>query len=120
MQVTWSPKFKDYSEKAVDLATPEKPGIYLIFVSQNNRTSGRLIYVGQSENLRDRLVEHLSDNEPNEALRNHLSEHICWFQFTPITKQSERDGVESFLIRRLRPECNTQVPTYDPIEVNLP
>ena len=51
---------------------PECPGVYLLFAD-----NGEIIYVGKSNNLRKRLLEHFSSNEKNIHLRLH-SKYFIW------------------------------------------
>lgn len=120
MQLTWSGFYSSFNEITVKNNVPEKSGIYLLWVKLKN-DNWRCFYVGQADNLRTRLLQHLSDNEKNECIKTNVSEYICGFEFALVGKQSDRDGIEKYLYEYYNTECNKiSPPDVDPIEVNLP
>lgn len=62
MQITWSDFYSSYTETTVKNSVPEKAGIYLLWVKLTNG-KWRCFYVGQADNLKTRLLQHLSDSE---------------------------------------------------------
>jgi len=99
---------------------PEKAGIYLLLVKLKSE-KWRCFYVGQSDPLNTRLLQHLSKDEKNECIKTNVQKYICGFVFTLIAKQEDRDSIEKFLYEYYKPECNIiSPPDVDPIEVNLP
>ena len=98
--------WRPYTEADVRANAPTTAGVYILRVKLTD-DGWQMIYVGQARNLRERLLDHLSPNEPNECLREHqryIMEY-CWIE---LSRQSDRDSEESAKIRKYQPECNTQ------------
>jgi len=69
LNVEWNLKPYVLNEDKIKQVAPDKGGIYRL----SNKKVG-IFYVGQSDNLKSRLLEHLSDKEENkkEKSRNSL------------------------------------------------
>ena len=98
--------WRPYTEADVRANAPTAAGVYILR-TQLDDGGWQITYVGQASNLRERLLDHLSPNEPNECLREHQTYimQYCWIE---LAKQSERDSEESSRIKKYQPECNTQ------------
>ena len=68
MQITWKRFHAEYTEEKVKRYVPSNAGIYLLCVKLKNGT-WRCFYVGQTNRLDHRLLEHLSDLEENDCIR---------------------------------------------------
>lgn len=79
----------------------------------------RTFYVGESQNLQERLVAHFFGSEPNKRLRKILETKDCRFKFAYVDTEQRRLGVERYLIDLLPDLVNDQTPEEAPIEVNL-
>lgn len=88
---------------------PQSPGVYLVYAKQDDGT-WKVRYVGQSDNLERRLLEHLSSREPNACLRRVIRHSIPAVRWTAVEKRN-LDGVESYLYRTYSPKCNEVAPT---------
>lgn len=120
MQLTWSGFYTPYSESNVNNYVPEKAGVYLLWVKLHNG-KWTCFYVGQAENLKTRLLQHLSSSEKNDCIKTHVSTYTCGFEFALVGRQADRDGIEKFLYDYYKPECNNiSPPDVESIEVNLP
>lgn len=119
MQINWSKVHSKYTESEVKKYVPTEAGVYLLWVKLNSE-KWQCFYVGQASDLEDRLLDHLSDHEENECIKNNVSEYTCGFEYAKVSKQSDRDGIEKFLYDHYKPECNQINPGGTPIEVNLP
>lgn len=119
MQITWSSFHSSYTESAVKRYVPAEAGVYLLWVKLKNG-KWRCFYVGQGSDIKDRLFDHLSDDEENEGIKNKVSKYICGFEYAKVSKQSDRDSIEKFLYDYYEPKCNKVDPGGSPIEVNLP
>jgi len=100
---------------------PAVTGVYIIY----NKTDGKVLYVGESGDLRRRLFEnHRSGNRRGSAFRQALSrwEKIkdekeirgyiiqnCSFQVLPVPDKLERKRFEHFAIAVLNPRLNDVV-----------
>ena len=99
-------EWRSYTEKDVRANAPATAGVYMLRVK--SKDDGRqIIYVGQASNLRERLLDHLSSNEPNECLRarQKYTVQYCWIE---ISREKERDYEERAKIAKYQPKCNTQ------------
>ncbi len=117
-EIKWN-SFQKLNEASAKSA-PTSPGIYLLWVELKNG-KWRCFYVGQAGNLRKRLLEHLSDEEENECIKNNVSKYSCGFEYAVVQSESDRDGIEKYLYDHFKPECNKiSPPKVTPIQVNIP
>lgn len=94
---------------------PRRPGLYAY--GHDNRdclglTAARTyVYIGQTDNLRRRLEQHLPRNEVNIGLRTYLETNSsaarCWFCVLPDSSSAVRRSLEATLIRFFNPKFNT-------------
>ena len=118
-QVEWS-DFNDLTEENINASVPQKAGIYLFWVKLVNG-NWKCFYVGQADNLKTRLLQHLADSEKNECIKTNVQKHICGYEYCLVGTQASRDGIEKYLYETYSPECNKiSPPNVNPIEVNLP
>lgn len=98
--------WRPYTEADVSANAPTTAGVYMLRVKLKDG-GWQIRYVGQARNLRDRLLDHLSANEPNECLREHQRYvmQYCWIE---KSSQHDRDFEESAKIKKYQPECNIQ------------
>lgn len=119
MEITWSGFHNSYNEAEVKKYVPRDAGVYLLWVKLKN---GKWLcfYTGQAKNLEQRLLDHLSADEENECIRKQVVDYTCGFEYTKVSTQADRDGIEKYLYNHYKPECNTIDPGGTPIVVNLP
>ena len=117
LNVEWNAHPYQLNEEQVKLVVPENEGIYRL----SNRIES-VFYVGQSDNLQRRLLEHLSDEEKNDCIKGKL-EFQVYFRFALLKDEKERLCAESFMYRHFKKEtglpCNTKEPSESPCEINL-
>ena len=101
--------FNGYWREVNKNGVPAKSGIYLVYVcrynsSQETVTLDKLIYIGESENTRDRIENHEKWNE----WRQHVprGSEIC-FSFAPVNNP-DRERAEAALIYHHKPTCNDE------------
>lgn len=94
-------------------------GVYrLSYESENGEYY--VFYVGQSDNIKNRLSQHKSQNEENVCIRNFLSTKKCFFRYALITKPYIRDAAEKQMYKHFEPSCNGKEPSgRDDVKVNL-
>ena len=116
----------EYTEVTVKKNVPEESGIYILLVSYEN-TTWRRLYVGQADNLKIRLLQHLSDSEKNNEIKTCVFKFRCIAIFATVRNQADRDSIEKFLYdeykRRGELRGNKISPpkeNVEPIEVNIP
>ena len=117
INVDWNPKPYHFNEDQVKGVVPEKEGIYQL----SNHTEG-VFYVGQSDNLQRRLLEHLSDKEENTCIKKKLNYEV-YVRFALLEDKKERLRAESFMYYQFKKEkectCNDKEPSENPYEINL-
>jgi excinuclease UvrABC nuclease subunit len=106
-----------YTVSNVENFAPSDAGVYKLLYLLANKP--RLFYVGQAEDLRKTLLNHLSDTEPNICIRRNFWYYTCYFQFAGVASQSERDGAERALYDHYKPLCNTVPPKGEPYDINF-
>lgn len=119
MQVQWSNFVTPYNGTNVKSNAADSAGVYLLWVKLQNG-KWRCFYVGKAENLKERLLDHLSTSESNTCVKNKAGEYVCGFEYALVAKKDDRSGVEKFLYDHYKPECNQTDPGGNPIAVNLP
>ena len=118
INVDWNPKPYHFNEDQVKAVVPEKEGIYQL----SNHSEG-VFYVGQSDNLQRRLLEHLSDKEENTCIKKKLKDYESYLRLALLEDKKERLCAESFMYYHFKKEkecvCNDKEPSELPCEINL-
>src|SRR2546427_8009320 len=104
---TWT-DYAEYAESNVRSSVEQKSGVYRMAVIGTDGNH-HPFYVGQSQDLRGRLLQHLSPAETNSCLKTKLARAKCYFRFAYVPLQVERDSEEKSLIQQFEPECNKQL-----------
>jgi len=99
----WSGRYR-YNNTNVNRYAPSNGGVYRLIHNENEKFYP--FYIGQSNDLKRRLLEHLSSSEPDVCIKRHLRDYTCYFRFIEIASQSERDRVERQQIEEYNPACN--------------
>lgn len=99
----WSERYS-YNDTNVNKYASSKGGVYRLIHKENENFY--VFYVGQSNDLKRRLLEHLCPSEPDKCIKRHLRDYTCYFRFTEIASQPERDKVERQQIDEYKPTCN--------------
>jgi len=116
LTLEWSEVFS-YTGTNVNVHAPLSAGIYRLSCQKGDK---RLVfYVGQAENLDERLRGHLSDGEPNACIRRHLRDYTCYFRFAKVARQADRDCAERALYDHYDHECNSVAPPGEPCDINF-
>lgn len=102
--------YRDYNEDNVKTHVPEKGGVYIISVKLKNG-GYKVVYVGQSVDLKKRLLEHLRESEPNECLRTNVDKYYTVYKWIEIPTSNGRDNEEKYQINELNPTCNIKRPS---------
>jgi len=115
LNVEWNLKPYVLNEDKIKQVAPDKGGIYRL----SNKKVG-IFYVGQSDNLKSRLLEHLSDKEENNCIKKKL-EFQAYFRYA--LSEKDRLCAESFMYQNYKKEkeceCNDKEPSETPCEINL-
>ncbi len=79
-----------------------------------------VFYVGQSEDIKHRLLEHKSSDETNVCIKNYISTKQCFFRYATITRAHVRNAIEKQAFKYYQPTCNENEPTgRDDVAGNL-
>jgi excinuclease UvrABC nuclease subunit len=100
---SWSDMYP-YSEAYVKQHAPLAGGVYRLIYQKGN--DYYVFYVGQSDNLQRRLLEHLGASEKDLCIKRHLRDYSCSFRYIEISSLDERLRVESEQIKKYNPTCN--------------
>jgi len=100
----WSSRYP-YTQANVQKYAPVGGGVYRLI--NKNGEDYHVFYVGQSDNMERRLLEHLATSEPNPCIKRYLQTNDCFFRFIEISSSYERDRVEQEQIKEYSPGCNT-------------
>lgn len=83
---------------------PRTPGLYLLLCEADN--GYEVFYVGRTNNLRKRLLEHIHRNESNPCIKRHLRDYKCYYHTIELRSIQFLPTFESELIRTYQPPCN--------------
>ena len=86
-------------------------GVYIIW---HGGPHPHVVYVGQGQ-IRKRLSAHRNDERIQRY--RHLDLFVTW---TRVLEQSDRDGIEAYLINVWKPKVNEKEPRIAPLTVNPP
>ena len=113
MEKTIPIKFEGYYREVNRESVPNKSGVYLVYRCVYEKdtkpkptvTLKQLIYIGESEAVRDRIGE---EHEKRECWEGKLEtgEVLC-FSFAPAN-EADRERAEAALVYRKKPFCNDQ------------
>lgn len=89
---------------------PAQSGIYGVYAatynpSNDTATLNRLLYIGESENVRNRVTNHEKWQTWRRQLRT--GEELC-FNMAPISPAAERERAEAAMIYEHKPPCNEE------------
>lgn len=96
------------------------PGIYLLHAFAPSRGGYAVFYVGKASDLRRRLFQHLGGRTAKPSVRAARELDPARWSAAPVLDPGLLSRVEAGLILALRPVCNAQVPSAEPVLVNLP
>lgn len=116
--LTWT-KLTELTETSIKTIADNLPGVYRLSYKADDGNY-YIFYVGQAEDLKKRLLEHLSSSENNACIRNYLNTKTCFFRYAKVTKSNIRNAAERQMYKQYEPSCNEKEPEgSDDIKVNL-
>lgn len=111
------------SKDNVNIIPENIPGVYrLSFKSTDstNNTVYYVFYVGKSNDIKKRMLEHLSESEENEGIRNYVKQNKCFFKYAQISEEYIRCAAEKQMYFHFEPSWNKVIPEgRDDVKVNL-
>ena len=93
-----------FNEHDIGIDAPEAPGVYQIARHTTDKQNLIYIYIGQANNIKNRLREHLRGESDQAACINSRSPEFFFSQV--IYLPGLRDAEEESLIETLNPLCN--------------
>lgn len=117
MQLKWTERIS-LTESGINRIKPVA-GVYRLINHDQNDNKYYVYYVGQAQDLNERLSQHLSGNEVNKCCQKHLDDYTCYFRAAAVSQQADRDGIEVALYNQYKPTCVERIPDVDPIDVNF-
>ena len=96
------------------------PGVYILHALAPSRGGYAVFYIGKASDLRRRLLQHLGVRTAKPSVSAARDLDPSRWSAAPVLDPGLLARVEAGLIRILRPICNAQVPSADPVLVNLP
>lgn len=89
-------------------ALPEKPGVYYF-----RDGKGKVVYVGKAKNIRKRVSQHFTGNNPNQQ-RQHFMRDIYSIDFEVCGTELMAFILEAVEIKRILPKYNRALKKYEP------
>lgn len=116
--LTWT-KLAELKEGKVNELPGGTTGVYrLSYRSEDGNFY--VFYVGQADDIKSRLLEHISAAEENVCIKNYIDKKSCFFRYAIVTKDHIRDAAERQMFKQYEPECNDKEPYgRDDIILNL-
>lgn len=110
MMHTYNIQFEGYWLEKNKTGIPAKSGVYMVYRSKYDASSDRvtlldIIYIGQSENVQSRIVNH---DRRNDFLKTLSADETLSYAFAPVSSQ-DIDVVEKALIIAQKPPLNDQI-----------
>lgn len=105
---TYDLEFNGYWREHNINSIPDTSGIYGVYTcvyNGNHVTLTRLIYIGESDNVRERIKAHEKRSDWQNELQE--GEEIC-FNSTPVLSHAERERIKAAMIYKHKPVCNTE------------
>lgn len=89
---------------------PHSSGIYCVYACMHNDsektvTIRRLLYIGEAENVRNRIAKHERWDDWAREMRS--GEELC-FNAAPISPAADRERAEAAMIHHHKPPCNVE------------
>jgi len=116
--LTWT-KLAELSDNSAKNIADNLQGVYRF---SYKATDGNyyVFYIGKADDIKKRLLEHLSPSEQNVCIKNYLATKECFFRYAKITKDYIREAAEKQMYKQYEPSCNDKEPDgRDDVKTNL-
>ena len=116
--LTWT-KLTSLDNPSIDTLPDSLPGVYRLSYKAED-DNYYVFYIGKAEDIKIRLLQHLSSSETNVCIKNYIGTKDCFFRYAKITKSYIRDAAEKQMYKQYEPTCNDKEPEgRDDVKVNL-
>lgn len=117
VEKTFNIEFDGYWREQNIGGVPEESGVYCVYEctynsSEKTVTIRRLIYIGEADNVRNRITNH---EKKNDWMRYVRSGNVLCFSFAPVLT-ADRSRVEAALIFKHKPPVNEEYKNSFPFD----
>ncbi|OGK16583.1 hypothetical protein A2774_03145 [Candidatus Roizmanbacteria bacterium RIFCSPHIGHO2_01_FULL_39_12c] len=117
--LTWT-RLTSLNEETINAIESGLPGVYRLSYKSLQDGSYYVFYVGRAEDLKQRLLAHLSPTEENVCIKNYLEQFDCYFRYAIVENEKVRGAAEKQMFKQYQPVCNISEPDGpEDIQVNL-
>jgi excinuclease UvrABC nuclease subunit len=79
-----------------------------------------VFYVGKSDKIKERLLQHIAPSEDNLCIKTYVSTKECYFRYAKVSQSYIREAAEHQMYKHYVPTCNEiEPPGRDDVKVNL-
>ena len=96
---------------------PQEAGVYRLSYKSADGPY-YVFYVGQADNIRERLTQHLNGINTNPCVTTYIKNLKCYFVYTLIAESNLRKDIERTNYDHFKPKCNVQMPAGNFIDIN--
>lgn len=118
VQFVWSERI-ELTDANVSTIPDNKAGVYRLMTRKQLADEYPIIYVGRSEDLKKRLLEHMSDGEENECLKEKIAKLSVWYRMAFSASEEDRENAEFTMYHKYNPTCNAVAPSGRTIDMNF-
>ena len=104
----------------VNQLTENIKGVYRLSYRHED-TNIYVFFVGESKDIKKSLIEHLSQDENNLCVKNHINLKECYFKYTSLNEDIQKDLVYKQICKFYQPGCNNNkvIASEDIININV-
>lgn len=118
VQFPWSERI-ELIEANARVIPENRSGVYRLMTRKQGSEEYLVIYVGKSRDLKERLLQHLSDGEENACLREKVSKLTVWYRIAYAAFEEDRQDAEHTMYHKFNPGCNEVEPAGKIIDMNF-
>ena len=116
--ISWT-KLKELKQTEIDTLSGGFAGAYRLSY-QHDDGNIYVFYLGQSNDIKTRLIKHISNDEDNICVKNFVSTKKCYFRYAEIPQDDVRKATLRLMYKKYAPPCIEKMPEgREDIQVNL-
>jgi len=104
-------------ESSIINSVPSVSGVYRLSYKSADGPY-YVFYVGQADNLKERLMQHLNGTNTNSCVATYIKNLKCYFVYTAISETNLKKDTERTIYDHFKPKCNIQLPEGNRIDIN--
>ena len=95
----------EYDRYKIEQNAKESPGLY--YITKTDGVNLQLVYVGESKNVRDRLLKHYDGKtKKSGCIKSHQPNRFGYSYHSDFSSKETRLKVEKSIIEEYKPLCN--------------